>query len=106
MLLCFSGKRLPSRLVEEPATLLAIDDLFASLDGLHRRGGKLHVATGADSVFDGYNCSVAFAAEQPIESIQQILIDLRGQVVALFLQFLAPRLPGFGFLLEIGQLTR
>jgi hypothetical protein len=74
--------------VENPAALFAVDDFFAGFGVHDSRRRHFHVATGANIVLERDNRRIAFALKKALEPIEQIFVDLRGQLRALVRQFL------------------
>src|ERR1041384_1980267 len=101
-----SGRR-PGRLtsgIQNPTTLLAAYDLFASSHphrGLRR---DPHVAAGADIVLECNNRRVALTRKEPVEAVEQILIDFALEVVPFLLQLFQPAAQCRHFPIQIGNL--
>ena len=68
--------------VENPAALFAVDDFFTGFGVHDSRRRHFHVATGANIVLERDDRRIAFALKQALESIEQIFVDLPGQIRA------------------------
>src|SRR4051812_33462392 len=79
---------LARRFVQDPAALFAVDDFFSRFDCFYRRGGQLHVATGADTVLHRDDRGVTLAFKQTLEAAEQVLVQLAGKLTSLFRQLL------------------
>src|SRR5689334_6993833 len=94
-----------SRDIQNPAALLAVDDLFPRLGIFHRGDRQFHVTTGADPMFDRNDCGVAFAREQSLETVEQIFVHFFGEFFSFLRELLKPRIERFGFFAEIVHLA-
>jgi len=78
------------RFVENPATLRTANNLLLCADfqmGLHVH---LHVAAGADAMFDGDEGDAVLALEEPCVTVEQIFLDAGGGGDAFGFEFLLP----------------
>ena len=94
------------RVIQNPAALLAADDLLAALHPVSGLRGDFHVATGANIVLERDDRRIAFAGKKPFEAIEYIFINFAGQLGAFFRQFVQTRFQRFAFGFEIGHLPR
>ena len=76
--------------VKNPPALLAVHDLAIAAHAHGRLGRHLHVTSRADIVLEGDD-SFVLVREEAVESIEQILIDVRGEAGALGFDFLELR---------------
>ena len=95
------------RRVKNPAALFAAHDLLPVLHPMRSLRRHLHVAAGANLMLERDDGRIAFAREKPLEAIEQIFVDLAGQLGRVPSVNSCRRASSvFAFLLQIGHLAR
>src|SRR4051794_862279 len=90
--------------VENASAVFAMDNAAAAL---HRNGGlrdHLHMAARADIVFerdDGF----VFVGKETLVSVDEILVHLTGERVAILFNLLELGLQSLGFRVQLGELA-
>ena len=86
----FAANRLQRCEVQDPAALLAGNDLLPRFHARRGRSRYFHVAAGANTMLDGDDGRVTFTVEHALELIEQIGVDFGRKRFPLGFKFLLP----------------